>query len=187
MIRITRVTICILAVISLAFMFSLVNAEEIKKLDQVPQVQQIKPLPKITRCYDPAAVDLHAELLQTYGSNSDRAEVRIVGVVRNLGGAYESDPGPQTMILRMYDQNGQNPTELNKKVFPNLAPGQDVTLVYATGWMRGYSSGYPMKIELAIQYSPVPESASGGSKFIDCNLLNNKKQISTDDVNAVIP
>jgi hypothetical protein len=166
-------------VVSALAIATMVLAQE-TKADQKPTgAQQVKPttLPgrpdMVIHCPDPAAQRIDFSIVSRTDPWTGR--VRITGVVKNIGGAYESKPGHQD--IRLFDAS--TGVELAKKDFANLAPGQEVTVTFERSWNSSSPSEgeFPPTYKLVILYDP------DGTK--DCNGNNNEITRSGADINAM--
>ncbi len=119
------------------------------------------------RCTDPAA---HRINFQVSGG---RKSIKITGVVKNLGGPYETRSNQQQMSL--YEGGRQIATA----PFGNLAPGQEVSVV-AELVGPNLPPGMPLPThvyKLIISYDP-DILLDGNKQNDDCNIGNNTKSRS---------
>lgn len=140
---------------------------------------QVSPQPVLRRCPDPAARQIDFQLIQR--TNQFNGRVRITGVVRNVGrAAYESNPGQQ--IAYLYE----NERLVAQRSFQNLTPGQEVRVVYVRDWnISSPAEGeFPPTYKLIIGYDP-DIAIDGNPRNDDCNLNNNRRERSGEDIRAL--
>jgi len=134
---------------------------------------QLPPM-AASRCPDPAADRIDARILLRKGLT--RGQVEIVGVVRNLGGAYESSPNQQEVLL--YENAGI----VARQAFQNLAPGGEVRVRITRDWLS--STEFPPDYRLVIQYGP-DIRIDNNPKNDDCQPANNTRQLGGRAINAL--
>ena len=130
-------------------------------------------------CPDPAADRIEFSIINKTSQYQGR--VRITGVVKNLGGAYESGPNQQSAYLI----DGTY-TIVATKAFQNLAHGEEVAVIYERDWDAS-SPGegeFPPTYKLVIAYDP-DINTDGNTKNDDCNTSNNVKTRSGSDMNTM--
>lgn len=131
----------------------------------------------LLRCPDPAAHRIDFRLLSKTSPFAGR--VMITGVVKNLGGPYETRPNQQQMLL--YEDNRM----VASAPFSNLASGQEVSVSFQRNWNRSSPAEgeFPPTYKLIISYDP-DITLDGNKQNDDCGN-NNTKTRSGVDINRL--
>jgi CARDB len=149
---------------------SLSTNSEYSQLNKVAIVQK-------TSC----SFDLAAQKLEfTYfgPQNVNRRQVRVTGVIRNVGTTNFQPPASAKIYITT--------SLLSTTPLPNLAPGQEVKVMYDTTWDSSSPSEgeFPPNYTLQIDY-PISRdigSSHGGIPSADCNNKNNRVERNISDV-----
>lgn len=134
---------------------------------------QLPPMSAV-RCPDPAADRIDTRILTRQGQT--QGQVEIVGVVRNLGGAYESSPNQQLVLLY------ENASVIARQPFQNLASGGEVRVRVVRNWLS--STEFPPDYRLVVQYGP-DIRIDNNPKNDDCQPANNTRQLGGRAINAL--
>jgi len=144
-----------------------------------PKVKPTVPLP-VKECRDPAAESLTFVILSRDAAHPMRGQIRITGVVRNVGNAeFVSDPRQAKAILFETPQ-GASPTDRAHQAIARLAPGASLTLTYQTSWDSARE--FPPKYTLLVDYDPDIRS-DANRKNDDCNANNNRRELTGEQIN----
>jgi hypothetical protein len=133
-------------------------------------------------CPDPATTRIKYELIKRYSQYQGR--VRITGFVKNNGNQpYISGSNQQGVLLYELHPGGVAPRIVKDQPFQNLAPGQEVKVVFERDW--SISDEFPPNYAILLTYDP-DITIDGNSKNDDCNLNNNRLERRGSDINALL-
>ncbi|HEX9625876.1 MAG TPA: hypothetical protein VGA00_02935 [Acidiferrobacterales bacterium] len=144
----------------------------------LPAVQRPGIRLPVGQCPDPAAQRIDFRIVSR--TSQFAGSVEIVGVVKNVGAAYESRPNQQMMHL--YEDSRL----VKYQAFHNLAPGQEVTIRYSRTWNSSSPAEgeFPPTYKLVIVYDP-DITLDGNPKNDDCAGSNNMRTRSGTGINAL--
>lgn len=132
-------------------------------------------------CPDPATTKIKYELIRRISPTQGR--VRITGVVKNIGSQYTSGSNQQGVLLYELHPGGVAPRAVKDQAFQNLAPGQEVTIVFERDWSA--SDEFPPDYAIQLTYDP-DITIDGNPRNDDCNLRNNRFQRRGSEINALL-
>jgi hypothetical protein len=169
-------------VVSALAIATMVLAQE-TKAEQKPLSPKEKMVYSI--CGDPAAQRIDFVIVKRTMElvngqlrlSPSKGRVRITGVIKNIGKGYyrTSIPGLRTMFL------DAGSTELARKDFGNLAPGQEATIIVERDW----DSLSPNEGEFPPMYRLYFFTVGPDVSAVDCNVNNNEITRSGADINAL--
>ena len=131
-------------------------------------------------CPDPAAVSINFEIVDRVGFE---ATARITGVVKNVGGLYDSDEGQQSINLYEKPLGGTSRLVATTN-FTDVGAGDSVTVMWERAWNASSPAEgeFPPTYVLTISYDP-DISIDGKSTNDDCGLANNEIERSGSFIN----
>ncbi|MBU0485996.1 MAG: hypothetical protein KKB30_15945 [Proteobacteria bacterium] len=146
----------------------------------------VKPIKniRVRSCPDPAAYAIDFRIVNR--GSQFAGTVEIMGTVKNVGTAsYES--GANQQMAQLYEAPlGGAGRLVASQSFQNLTAGQTVTVSYTRQWNASSPSEgeFPPNYKLLVVYDP-DISMDGNAKNDDCNGVNNQKERSGADINAL--
>lgn len=172
----------LLFVLSLAALLAsggMANAQVPKAEVPGPRVKPTIP-PVVKECRDPAAESLTFVILSHDAAHRTRGRIRLTGVVRNLGNAaFESNPNQAVARLSTVPTVGA-PQVLRFQNIARLNPGASIQLSVDTAWDTAQE--FAPKFVLSLDYDP-DIGMDGNPKNDDCNMLNNRRELTADQIN----
>jgi hypothetical protein len=152
----------------------------------IPKDLQVTPgsrgIIQSLKCPDPATTKIKYELIKRYSQYQGR--VRITGFVKNNGTQpYISGSNQQGVLLYELHPGGVAPRVIKDQSFQNLAPGQEVQVVFERDW--SVSDEFPPNYAILLTYDP-DITIDGNSQNDDCNLSNNRLERRGSDINALL-
>jgi hypothetical protein len=139
-----------------------------------PPLRVTIPVAATKPCSNPAAYRVDFNLLPKHTKFTGR--VSITGVIKNLGGSYETRPNQQLMSL--YEDSRM----VASAPFGNLAPGQEASVNYQRDW--NVSTEFPPTYKLIISYDP-DILLDSNKQNDDCNNGDNNKTRSGVEINRL--
>jgi hypothetical protein len=138
-----------------------------------------KTLPaKVTQlCPDPAA-----QRIDISRASTANRRVTITGVMRNLGGGYETRPNQQQITLYETRAGVPGGRVVASAPFGNLTPGQEVRVNYSVIWNSGQE--FPPSYKLMISYDP-DILIDANTRNDDCRNNNNEVTRNGEDINRL--
>ncbi|MBU0483890.1 MAG: hypothetical protein KKB30_05185 [Proteobacteria bacterium] len=139
---------------------------------------------KVLTCPDPAADVIDFWIVNRGTQFAGTVEIK--GTVKNVGTAsYESRANQQMAQLYEAPLGGAGRLVASQS-FQNLTAGQTVTVSYSRQWNASSPSEgeFPPNYRLLVVYDP-DISMDGNAKNDDCNGVNNQKERSGADINAL--
>jgi len=126
---------------------------------------------------DPAAVRLDAVITRCITPTC--ADIRITGLVRNIGRRAFRATTPGDAICVLLEAGHV----VHSEPMENLAPGETINLSYEVTWCT--DSEFPPDYELQIHYGP-DTPIDGNPDNDDCNLGNNRRKLSHESINDLV-
>jgi hypothetical protein len=164
------------------------GAEKMEKLKINPEV-----LEKVAKlCGDPAAqrIDFVITRAKEFVNGQlrlspSKGRVQITGVIKNIGKGYYKVSNPEFRVMYLYAGS----TELARKDFGDLAPGQEATITVERDWdsLSPNEGQFPpmYRLVIATGYLLVTPNSGPDVLSVDCNIKNNEIKRSGADINAM--
>ncbi len=154
-------------------------------LSRFTTVRPIKPvkefLTPVNVCPDPAAYQILFEMVRRFTQFKGR--IRIVGVVKNVGGKDFRSNSEQASAHLYEGFPGGRFNLVAHRPFANLAKGAEIRVTYERDWnISSPAEGeFPPTYRLLIVYDP-DITLDGNKDNDDCNSRNNKKERSGSEI-----